>query len=97
MQPLIEKFNTNYGTNHRLVVIINKFFGPLVNVTGLLTGRDILDNIITTGKVLLPAVVLNQDQLFLDDLTLEEFKNRLKQPLKLIHNGTELYQALIEA
>lgn len=99
LQPLVDKFNKDYGTHHQLMVIVNNFFGPLVNVTGLLTGKDILDNIINvnTDKVLLPAVVLNQDQLFLDDLTLEEFKFRLKQPLKLIHNGTELYQALIDA
>ena len=94
LYPLLNDFNKQYGTRHQLLPVLNKFFGPLVNVTGLLTGGDILDTLPETGHVLLPAVVLNQDQLFLDDMTLAEFKNQVQRPVKLIHSGAELYQVL---
>lgn len=97
LQPLLTEFNQKHGTHHQLIAVPNKFFGPLVNVTGLLTGGDILATLPAQGPVLLPAVVLNQDQLFLDDMSLATFKTKLGRPVKLIHSGGELYQALTEA
>jgi putative radical SAM enzyme (TIGR03279 family) len=94
LQPLVTNFNKLYGTSHQLVAVRNKFFGPLVNVTGLLTGGDILAALPEKGQVLLPAVILNQDQLFLDDMTLATFKEQAHRPVKLIHTGAELYQTL---
>ena len=97
LQPLLTAFNSKHGTKHQLLAVPNKFFGPLVNVTGLLTGGDLLATLPAQGPVLLPAVVLNQDQLFLDDMSLETFKTQLGRPVKLIRSGSELYQALTEA
>lgn len=57
----------------RTVVVPNKFFGKGITVSGLLTGRDILDALKVEefkpeDKVLLPSNCLNHDGVFLDDI-----------------------------
>lgn len=65
--------------------IRNRFFGEQVTVTGLLTGQDLIEQL--SGQnlgtaVLLPEVMLkNDDDIFLDDLSLEELENRLQVPV----------------
>ncbi len=58
----------------------NRFWGRNVTVSGLLTGRDLLAGVkILHNKydfVLLPPNCLNNDNLFLDDLSLEQFRKR---------------------
>ncbi|MCX6826326.1 MAG: DUF512 domain-containing protein [candidate division Zixibacteria bacterium] len=58
----------------------NRFWGKQITVSGLLTGRDILAKIKTlSGQydvVLLPPNCLNGDGLFLDDLTLDDLRNK---------------------
>ncbi|MCR4608309.1 MAG: DUF512 domain-containing protein [Eubacterium sp.] len=62
--------------------IENKFFGPKITVTGLLTGSDIVSGL--QGKdlgeaLLIPSSCLKADEeIFLDDMTLEELKNALQ-------------------
>lgn len=62
--------------------IENKFFGPKITVTGLLTGSDIVSGL--EGKdlgdaLLIPSSCLKADEeIFLDDMTLEELKNALQ-------------------
>jgi putative radical SAM enzyme (TIGR03279 family) len=55
------------------VAVTNNFYGDTVTVSGLLTGRDILESLIALrpleGIALLPPNCLNTDGLFLDDLT----------------------------
>jgi putative radical SAM enzyme (TIGR03279 family) len=63
------------GVRIDLVTVPNKFFGPAVTVTGLLTGHDIrhaLRNRDTGDIVLVPANALKEDEdVFLDGMTLE--------------------------
>jgi putative radical SAM enzyme (TIGR03279 family) len=65
--------------------IRNRFFGEQVTVAGLLTGRDLLEQL--AGKdlgaaLLLPEVMLKDDRdVFLDDLTLTELSERLQVPV----------------
>ena len=61
LQPVIQEFNARYHTNNRIVPVFNDFFGHTVNVTGLLTGTDILAQLPEDVPVILPSVVLNQD------------------------------------
>ncbi|HBE09454.1 MAG TPA: radical SAM protein [Lachnospiraceae bacterium] len=62
--------------------IENKFFGPKITVTGLLTGSDIVSGLqgCELGDALLiPSSCLKADEdIFLDDMTLEELKNALQ-------------------
>ena len=65
----------------------NKFLGPSVTVAGLLAGRDILR--VLRGRdlgdaVFIPPATLNDDDLFLDDLTLEGLRAEVGAP---VHPG----------
>jgi putative radical SAM enzyme (TIGR03279 family) len=54
----------------------NRMFGDTVTTAGLLPGRDMLDALMAAGPfdvVLLPAESLNDDDLFIDNLSLAEF------------------------
>lgn len=65
--------------------IRNKFFGEQVTVAGLLTGQDLLDQLDGQdlgGALLIPEVMLKADEdLFLDDLSLDELSARLTVPV----------------
>lgn len=56
----------------------NRFWGPTVTVSGLLTGRDMLDDTRAIRDqfdvVVIPPNCLNNDDLFLDNLALEQFR-----------------------
>lgn len=94
LQPLLDAFNAQYKTDHRFLSVKNKFFGGHVNVTGLLTGSDILPEIKNCQRVILPAVVLNQDNLFLDDMALAQFKKDLNGKVEIAANAGELLHLL---
>jgi putative radical SAM enzyme (TIGR03279 family) len=61
--------------------VTNHFWGPMVTVSGLLTGQDLLrearKNIEKYDCLVIPPNCLNNDNLFLDNLSLEQFKNTL--------------------
>jgi len=69
------------GVAIEVVVVPNRFFGGAVSVTGLLTGRDIAEELgrRKPGEVLLiPDVLLREGtELLLDDLTIAELERRL--------------------
>lgn len=98
LQPLLIQFNEKYGTKHCLLPIINKFFGESINVTGLLTGGDILQSLDKGGflheHIVLPAKVLNSDNLFLDDMSLTEFKIQCDGHVSVAKNASELKRLL---
>ena len=65
----------------------NEFLGPSVTVAGLLAGRDILR--VLRGRdlgdaIFIPPATLNDDDLFLDDLTLEGLRAEVGVP---VHPG----------
>ncbi|MBR4908218.1 MAG: DUF512 domain-containing protein [Acidaminococcaceae bacterium] len=96
LQPAIEAFNLRYRTANRIVPVVNNFFGHTVNVTGLLTGSDILAQLPEGNPVILPSVALNQDNLFLDDMPLAEFMRRRGGNVKIAKGASELYNLLLE-
>lgn len=73
------------GLQCDLLIVENKFYGPSVTVSGLLTAGDIVDAIKEHGQkynyVLLPPSCLNTDGIFLDDLTLEDVAARCGMPV----------------
>ena len=96
LQPVMHEFNARYHTNNRIVPVINDFFGHTVNVTGLLTGTDILAQLPEEVPVILPSVMLNQDNLFLDDMTLKDFIRRRGNEVRIARGAAELYNLLLE-
>ena len=95
LQPLLDKLNKKYHAQHKFIAVPNEFFGGKVNVTGLLTGGDILKNI-QTERIILPAVVLNNDQLFLDDMSLAQFKEQYPGKVEIAKGAKELLHLLLE-
>ena len=96
LKPLMDELNRTLETEHQFVPIANKFFGGRVNVTGLLTGGDILSYAEEGKRIILPAVVLNKDSLFLDDMSLEEFKKSCSAKVEIAENARELLHYLVD-
>ena len=75
----------NLGLNVELDIVHNRFWGHSVTISGLLTGQDILrharKNIDRFEVLVLPPNCLNNDNLFLDNLRLEQFRNALGKPV----------------
>lgn len=94
LQPLMEAFNRQYGTKHSFVSVKNLFFGGHVNVTGLLTGGDILAAVKDCERLILPGVVLNNDNLFLDDMSLDDFKRSFQGKVEIAKDAGELLRLL---
>lgn len=63
----------------------NNFWGETVTVSGLLTGQDLLRHARSRADdfdvFVLPPNCLNDDDLFLDNLTLEQFRSVLGRPV----------------
>lgn len=81
--------------------IHNDFFGGQVTVTGLLTGTDILAQLQGRdlgGALLIPDVVLREgEDVFLDDMTLEQLQQSLGVPvIKIESNPWGVLEALEE-
>ncbi len=96
LKSLMDELNRTLETEHQFVPVANKFFGGRVNVTGLLTGGDILSYAEEGKRIILPAVVLNKDSLFLDDMSLEEFKKSCPAKVEIAENARELLHYLVE-
>lgn len=92
------------GVLARVQAIPNRFFGHTVNVAGLLTGRDLLDE--ETGIVHAPekeiwiteCMLREGEEIFLDDMTVGELSKRLGKSVRIIRRGGDsLFDALCEA
>lgn len=94
LTPLMNAFNEKYHTNHKFIAVKNLFFGGKVNVTGLLTGSDILEAVKDTNRLILPKVVLNNNNLFLDDMSLETFKASYPGKVEIAATADELLHLL---
>ena len=86
--------------NVRILPVENKFFGAKVNVSGLLTGGDIISALKSVGGernlILIPSTALKSgEEIFLDDVTLDEMR-KIFAPAKIlpIHDGNEFRRAL---
>ena len=86
----------------QVVCITNHFFGEQITVTGLLTATDIIEqlSVLELGDwVVLPSVVLKADEdIFLDDIALEDVQKALQVPIHIVKsNGMGFIQAVTEA
>ncbi|MBI4654358.1 MAG: DUF512 domain-containing protein [Nitrospirae bacterium] len=81
LEDISQKLRIMDGLSLEVFKIENKFFGPTVTVTGLLTGRDIIKSLM--GKVkgdclLVPNVTLRDgNNMFLDNVTLKDLEENL--------------------
>lgn len=109
IQPLIDRmvkeFSAAQGNDvYDVVPVVNEFFGESVNVSGLLTGKDIRKVIADLRsrkklpeRVVIPASCLRAgDRIFLDDDTLESLEQDTGLRILPILHGDELFQALTD-
>lgn len=79
-----------------VVEVENSYFGNTVTIAGLLGGRDILDALHGSDEpgdiVVLPAEALNADDIFIDDVPLDELRSKLT--LSVFCTGYEVTEAL---
>ena len=69
------------GLELKVVPITNKFFGETITVSGLITGRDLVEQLMefrNYDKIIIPRSMLKRDEeVFLDDLTLQDVSKSL--------------------
>ncbi len=88
------KFLNSEDIHIDLLPVENKFFGTSVTVTGLITGKDViktlLDRTDNIDVVLVPDVALKEgENIFLDDITLEDMEEALGTSVKKIESTPE--------
>jgi putative radical SAM enzyme (TIGR03279 family) len=95
--PFLKKFIERLSERENLYIDVvpveNTFFGLSITVAGLLTGRDmiktVLDRIEGHEMILIPDVVLNQDNRFLDNISLYNVEEALGIPARKIKSTPE--------
>ncbi len=84
--PFLSRYIQTYvqetlGLQLDILQVTNRFWGSTVTVSGLLTGKDLLEAALQHKKrydtFILPPNCLNDDDLFLDNLTFDDFRNAL--------------------
>ncbi|MFI3325496.1 MAG: DUF512 domain-containing protein [Clostridia bacterium] len=103
--PLLKKLLYNItekwdNINIEIIPVKNHFFGGKIDVTGLITGSDIvsaLQNRELYDEVLIPNVCLKADEdIFLDDMSIDVLGEKLKCPIKKVGAlGDELVNAIL--
>ncbi len=100
LTPSCRKLNQIDGLRIDLYGLPSPYWGQDQVVTGLLTGEDLLKGLqgLDLGdQLLLPSVMLKQDQaVFLDDIPLEQLRNALKVPIRIVHGADDIVAAVIE-
>ena len=93
IMPVLNKIQNLTVT---LIPIKNEFFGNTVTVSGLLTGRDIISQLIAQGigdEIWLSHRILNDEGIYtLDDMTLKDIEAELECPIKV---GEDSFQELL--
>lgn len=98
MEKIREKFP---NISFRGYQIRNEFFGEQITVSGLLTGQDLakqLKNKDLGTALLLPCNLLRSgENVFLDDMTVEDLERELKIPVKIVgEEGADLVAAVLD-
>lgn len=100
LNPIVSRLNQIKNLHVELISVKNTFFGGHVTVTGLLTGRDIIETLKNNKKfdeILLPSVMCKRDEsVFLDGITPKQLENELETPVRVVDISEEAKQ-LVEA
>jgi putative radical SAM enzyme (TIGR03279 family) len=103
--PIIDKLaesaqNTIAGLNCMVYPIVNDFFGHMINVAGLVTGKDLMRQLRAKGlgdELLIPKAMLRSgDNVFLDDVAMPQVEQSLGIGVRPVANdGYELLDAML--
>ncbi|PKM73419.1 MAG: radical SAM protein [Firmicutes bacterium HGW-Firmicutes-16] len=83
----------------RVFPVINDFFGHTIDVAGLVTGRDLINQLRNKdlgARLLIPHVMLRDGEgIFLDDVTVSEVEKELQlQVIPIGQDGSDLFLAM---
>lgn len=99
--PFMERLIADHplpGVRVRVVPVINRYFGPTVTVSGLLTGGDLIRGLKTVraDRILVTECMLREgEEIFLDGMTLNEVKHALGADILPVgRRGEQLLEAL---
>jgi len=104
LKDLVEDIRKASGLDIEVIATRNKYFGGEVNVTGLLTGSDIIDSasdwFLTNEKpyvLAIPDVVLNSDGLMLDGYSPQDASKKLGLRVEVFNSsGSGLIEGLVK-
>ncbi len=90
VQRLADLLNKVEGVSLDVCVVKNEFFGGDIHIAGLLTGQDILTQVMRNGRpgriVYIPRICLRDGTLFLDDITLDQARQESGLDLRAVGN-----------
>ena len=89
----------NENLDVRILPVVNEFFGSTVNVSGLLTGGDIIRALQKSNrprdKILIPATALRAgEETFLDDVTVDDMRKIFPAQIEAVSTGADFLNAL---
>ncbi len=85
IRGIVDRLNQECGTAIRLQIIENTFFGPEINVSGLLTGTDVAAQL--AGQLdgepvyISSRTISDRTHTMMDDMTMKELSARLQTPV----------------
>lgn len=101
IQLILDKLkNLTPGLRINLYPIRNDFFGEMITVSGLITARDLIDQLKEASlgtKLFIPENMLRSgENVFLDDLTVEDVQNVLQVPISIVKSsGTSFVNSIL--
>ena len=101
LKDILEQIQRKFpGVQAELYPIKNEFFGGKITVSGLLTGRDLKNQL--TGRelgerLLLPCNMFRSgEEVFLDDITRQELSETLQVPIDIVQSsGADLVRSIL--
>jgi NifB/MoaA-like Fe-S oxidoreductase len=99
LQPVVERLNRVEGVELLLHGLPSPYWGQDQVVTGLLTGADLLQGLSGRdlgGLLLLPRVMRREGEgVFVDDMPLQELRDRGGVPIRLLGGADDLVAACL--
>ncbi len=88
---VVDNLNSKWhNLNCKVVAIKNNFFGGEITVAGLVTGKDIVEQLKCTDigdELIVPSVMLRHEKdMFLDSMTIEELEKQLNTKVRITEN-----------
>jgi NifB/MoaA-like Fe-S oxidoreductase len=100
IKPVIDDINQKQDSvKIEIAVVKNDFFGESVTVTGLLTAVDIENKLknIDSKNIILPSVLLNDNNKFIDEVKIDEFKKRfVNKKIYLCNDIKDIMEVLVD-
>ena len=94
IEECLRKISTKYPKlEYEVIAIRNNFFGEKITVSGLITGTDLKEQLLKRKlgeRLLIPCNMLRSgENVFLDDLTVEEISEALGREIIIVDEGGE--------